>query len=465
MGNSSTLLEQAWERLQDSIIYYYDRPVGTVAACDPNVSALNYDQCFIRDFVSSALVFLLKGQTEIVRNFLIQTLKLQIKERQLEFLEPGRGLMPASFKVVHAKEEQVLKADFGDHAIGRVTPVDSCLWWMFLLRAYVKATGEISLAHQPDFQRGIRLIMELCLIARFDLYPTLLVPDGACAIDRRMGINGHPVEIQSLFFAALQAARELLLDNEQNSYTNQAVKHRLKPLAHHLRHHYWLDLERLNIIYRYKGEEYGEEALNQFNIYSNSIPYDQLSRWLPEGGGYLAGNLGPSLLDCRFFSAGNLMAVMASMTTIAQSQGIMKTFEQRWSDLIGQMPVKMCFPALKDRDWELLTGCDPKNRPWSYHNGGNWPVLLWMLTAAAIKTDRADLAKRAIAIAGDRLQKDEWPEYYDGKNGRLIGKEARKYQTWTISGFLLSELLIEDPHYLDWITFDPAPEVDGDGET
>jgi hypothetical protein len=129
------------------------------------------------------------------------------------------------------------------------------------------------------------------------------------------------------------------------------------------------------------------------------------------------------------------------------------------------MPVKMCFPALKDRDWELLTGCDPKNRPWSYHNGGNWPVLLWMLTAAAIKTDRADLAKRAIAIAGDRLQKDEWPEYYDGKNGRLIGKEARKYQTWTISGFLLSELLIEDPHYLDWITFDPAPEVDGDGET
>jgi glycogen debranching enzyme len=453
MIDENQLKEIARQALEESIIYYGDCPVGTVAAKDPSVEALNYDQCFIRDFVPCALVFLIDGKTEIVRHFLTQTLKLQIKERQLDFLEPGRGLMPASFKVTYNHEEQYLKADFGDHAIGRVTPVDSCLWWLFLLRAYVLATDEYSFAHTPECQKGIRLILELCLSARFDMYPTLLVPDGACMIDRRMGINGHPLEIQALFYTALRAAKELLLDNQENAKINQAVSNRLEPLVYHIRQHYWLDLERLNIIYRYKSEEYGEQALNLFNIYSDSIPYAQLSEWLPEDGGYLAGNLGPSQLDCRFFSLGNLVAILSSLTTEKQSQAIMNVIESRWEDLIGYMPMKICFPALRDRDWQVLTGCDPKNRVWSYHNGGNWPVLLWLLTAAAIKTGREEIAYKAIEIATRYLPKDEWAEYYDGRNGRLIGREARKYQTWTLAGFLLAKELIDRPSLLNLTIF------------
>ncbi len=457
MNKSTTLREhlneQAWQLLKNTIIYHHNQPIGTVAASDPTVEALNYDQCFIRDFVPCALVFLIRGNTEIVHNFLIQTLKLQIKEKQLDFLEPGRGLMPASFKVVADAGNQSLRADFGDHAIGRVTPVDSCLWWLFLLRAYVKVTGDYTLAHQPEFQKGIRLIMGLCLSARFDMYPTLLVPDGACMIDRRMGINGHPLEIQSLFYTALCAAQELLVNNAENADVNLAVTNRFQPLINHIRRHYWLDLERLNEIYRFKSEEYGEAALNQFNIYSDSIPYDQLSRWLTEDGGYLAGNLGPSHLDCRFFTVGNLMAILSGLASEQQSQKIMNAIAQRWEDLVGCMPMKICFPALKYRDWEILTGCDPKNRPWSYHNGGNWPVLLWMLTAAAYKTGRPELAEKAIEIAAARLEKDDWAEYYDGKNGRLVGKESRKYQTWSIAGFLLAEEILKNPDAIGFMTF------------
>lgn len=473
----SELRATAWQKLQDSIIYFQGEPVGTVAALDPHVEALNYDQCFIRDFISAALVFLAQGETQIVRNFLLQTLRLQIKEKQLDFLEPGRGLMPASFKVVHripsldqppaedqdaatatttaAEVEEELQADFGDHAIGRVTPVDSCLWWLFLLRAYVKATQDFGFCHTPECQRGIRLIMELCLSARFDMYPTLLVPDGACMIDRRMGINGHPLEIQSLFYMALRAAQELLLPNQANEKTYQAVVNRLKPLADHLRQHYWLDLDRLNVIYRYKGEEYGENVLNQFNIYAESVPYSQLGEWLPQEGGYFVGNLGPSQLDCRFFSLGNLMAILTGLATPDQAQKILNVIEVKWSDLVGYMPMKICFPALKGRDWEVLTGCDPKNRPWSYHNGGNWPVLMWLLVASAQVGQRSVLGQWALEAAGPRLMKDDWPEYYDGKNGRLIGKEARKLQAWTLSGFLLAHTYQEHPELVDWISFEP----------
>lgn len=458
MKTKSDLIKEAWQLLDRSVVHYGDRPVGTVAACDPSVEALNYDQCFVRDFVSSALVFLMSGKADIVRNFLVETLTLQGSEKQMDYFYAGRGLMPASFKVVTAEGRHYLVADFGEHAIGRVTPVDSCLWWIILLRAYVKATGDLDLAHQPEFQQGIIWILKLCLSDRFDMYPTLLVPDGAFMIDRRMGVDGHPLEIQVLFYAALQSARELLLPGGDRDIHIQIVNQRLSILNYHMRQYYWLDLQRLNNIYRYKGEEFGEAATNKFNVYPDSIP-EWVFHWMPDRGGYLAGNLGPARLDFRFFALGNLMAVVCSLTNAEESQQLMDLIEERWDDLVGKMPMKICYPAVTDQEWKYMTGCDPKNTPWSYHNGGNWPVLVWLLAAAAQKTGRPEIARRAIALAEERLSQDEWPEYYDGPKGRLIGRASRKYQTWTIAGYLLATEIMENPANINIFSFDEDPEM------
>ncbi|MBD2166027.1 glycoside hydrolase 100 family protein [Calothrix membranacea FACHB-236] len=449
--NTNSVTE-AWRRLENSVIFYRERPIGTLAACDSQTEALNYDQCFIRDFVISGLLFLTQGKVEIVRNFLVETLALQSHENQMDFFKPGPGLMPASFKVDIRDGQQVLTADFGEHAIGRVPPVDSCLWWIILLRAYVKATKDISLAHRQDFQQGIKLIFDFCLVHRFAMYPTMLVPDGAFMIDRRMGVYGNPLEIQVLFYAALLAASELILPDDSSVKYLQIVNRRLAALEYHVKEYYWIDINRLNEIYRYKGEQFGKEVANKFNIYPESIP-TWLTEWLPETGGYLAGNLGPSQLDFRFFALGNLMAILVSLASEQESLMIMNLIEERWHDLIGSMPMKICFPAIEGLEWKIVTGSDPKNRAWSYHNGGNWPVLLWLLVAAALKTGRVELADKAIDIAQSRLSQDQWPEYYDGKNGRLIGKEARKYQTWTISGLLMAKELVNNPAHLDLICY------------
>ncbi|MFM6198026.1 MAG: glycoside hydrolase 100 family protein, partial [Dolichospermum sp.] len=77
--------------------------------------------------------------------------------------------------------------------------------------------------------------------------------------------------------------------------------------------------------------------------------------------------------------------------------------------------------------------------------------------AVAVKTKKPELAQKAIEIAKSRLSADEWPEYYDGKKGRLIGKQARKYQTWTITGYLLAQELINHPDYLSLISFNELP--------
>ncbi|NJN86965.1 MAG: alkaline invertase [Leptolyngbyaceae cyanobacterium SL_7_1] len=450
---ADALIEAAHTALTDAIIYYQNQPVGTIAARDPAAEALNYDQCFVRDFVPSALFFLMQGQADIVRNFLIVSLELQSRERRLDCFQPGQGLHPASFKVVGEQETEYLVADFGEQAIARVAPVDSCFWWLILLRAYVKATEDWALAHRADFQMGIQLILQLCLEARFDLFPTLLVPDGSCMIDRRMGLSGHPLEIQTLFYAALRTAQELLLPEGTGVTYLQAVTTRLSHLTYHLRQYYWMDLQRLNEIYRYKGEQFGDGAMNRFNVYPDTIPA-WLVDWLTDHSGYFVGNLGPGQIDFRFFGLGNLMAVVVSLATAQQSQAITHLIEQQWQDLVGSMPFKICFPALAGQDWRTITGCDPKNIPWSYHNGGNWPVLLWFLTAATLKTGRADLAAKALDIAEKRLSIDQWAEYYDGRHGKLIGKEARKYQTWTIAAFLVSKTLLANPHHLSLISFE-----------
>ena len=114
--------EEAWKLLEKSIIYYQGRPIGTVAAQDPELKALNYDQCFIRDFVPCALVFLMHGRTEIVRNFLIETLAMQQNhDREMDCFAPGPGLMPASFKVEYEGDKEFIEADFGESALAKLT--------------------------------------------------------------------------------------------------------------------------------------------------------------------------------------------------------------------------------------------------------------------------------------------------------------------------------------------------------
>lgn len=146
------------------------------------------DQVFVRDFVPSALAFLMTGEHEIVRNFLLKTIHLQSLEKKIDQFKLGEGVMPASFKVNNnpTRKTETLMADFGESAIGRVAPVDSGFWWIILLRAYTKSTGDLSLSETPECQNGMRLILSLCLSEGFDTFPTLLCADGCSMIDRRM---------------------------------------------------------------------------------------------------------------------------------------------------------------------------------------------------------------------------------------------------------------------------------------
>lgn len=71
--------------------------------------------------------------------------------------------------------------------------------------------------------------------------------------------------------------------------------------------------------------------------------------------------------------------------------------------------------------------------------------FFFQLTVACIKMNRPGIAENAVKTAERRLSRDKWPEYYDTKRGRFIGKQARLYQTWSIAGYLVSKLLLANP--------------------
>ncbi|EOY19073.1 Alkaline/neutral invertase isoform 2 [Theobroma cacao] len=352
--------DEAWELLRDSMVYYCGSPIGTIAANDPTSSnVLNYDQVFIRDFIPSGIAFLLKGEYDIVRNFILHTLQLQSWEKTMDCHSPGQGLMPASFKVRtvpldgdDSATEEVLDPDFGEAAIGRVAPVDSGLWWIILLRAYGKCSGDLSVQERVDVQTGIKMILRLCLADGFDMFPTLLVTDGSCMIDRRMGIHGHPLEIQEICGPLLVVLQQL-------------ISHML----------YWIS-SKLN---------------------------GQI--WWP---------------TCHLRSATQLLKVGSGRS---------------------------------------LQAVIPRTRPWSYHNGGSWPTLLWQLTVACMKMNRPEIAAKAISVAEKRISRDKWPEYYDTKKARFIGKQSHLFQTWSIAGYLVAKLLLADPNAAKILTTEEDSEL------
>ncbi|RWR85949.1 putative alkaline/neutral invertase B isoform X1 [Cinnamomum micranthum f. kanehirae] len=486
---SHPMIAEAWEALRRSLVYFRGQPVGTIAALDHTEDALNYNQVFVRDFVPSALAFLINGEPEIVKNFILKTLRLQSWEKKIDRFMLGEGVMPASFKVLNdpVRNYETLIADFGESAIGRVAPVDSGFWWIILLRAYTKSTGDSSLADRPECQRGMKLILTMCLSEGFDTFPTLLCADGCCMIDRRMGVYGYPVEIQALFFMALRCALVLLRQDDDGKEFVERIVKRLHALSYHMRSYFWLDFKQLNDIYRYKTEEYSHTALNKFNVIPDSIP-DWVFDFMPTRGGYFIGNVSPARMDFRWFCLGNCVAILSSLATPEQSAAIMDLIEERWEELVGEMPLKVTYPAIESHEWRIVTGCDPKNTRWSYHNGGSWPVraphdgnealcslliltngsayvvvvhavLLWLLTAACIKTGRPQIARRAIDLAESRLLKDNWPEYYDGKLGRYVGKQARKFQTWSVAGYLVAKMMLEDPSHLGMVSLEEDKQM------
>ena len=56
----------------------------------------------------------------------------------------------------------------------------------------------------------------------------------------------------------------------------------------------------------------------------------------------------------------------------------------------------------------------------------------------------------------ERIHRDNWPDYYDGRKGDLIGRRSNLFQAWTATAYIITHKLMENPDRLrlfDALTF------------
>jgi hypothetical protein len=443
------------------------KPSKTDQSLD-NKPDLNYGEVFIRDNVPVMIYLLLVGKNEIVRHFLNTCLQLQGHQFQT------RGIFPTSF----IEANQTLVADYGQRAIGRVCSVDASLWWMILAYIYTQRTGDREWASSAPVQLGIQRFLGLILHPRFSEAPTLFVPDGAFMIDRPLDVWGNPLEIQVLLYGALLSAVGLLQisqvppargflgsslfrpkaafgfsDQPDPDQQIQALAWIVR-LRRYLLKNYWVTSKAVQTLRRRPTEQYGDDVMNEYNIQTETIPH-WLQDWLGEQGGYLIGNIRTGRPDFRFFTLGNCLGCLFDVISPQQQRSLFSLIRHNRTDLLAQMPLRICHPPLDDGDWRKKTGYDRKNLPWCYHNAGHWPCLHWFLVAAILRHQQCYAQSEAETAANNsmledsyqlllrRLPQQNWSEYFDGPTGVWVGQQARFYQTWTIVGMLLVHHLLK----------------------
>jgi beta-fructofuranosidase len=444
---------RAQEHFERTLVQAAGQVVGSVAALEhPRSSdAANYGEVFLRDNVPVMVYLLLQGRYDVVRHFLTVCLDLQSSTYQT------RGVFPTSF----VEQDGQLIADYGQRSIGRITSVDASLWWPVLCWMYVRRSGDQSFGASQKVQRGVQLLLDLVLHPTFEGTPVLFVPDCAFMIDRPMDVWGAPLEVEVLLYGCLRSCCQLMelarRDNMSRLLDQRLVLTRqwLHDLRSFLLKHYWVTSKTMQVLRRRPTEQYGEDQHeNEFNVQPQVIP-PWLQDWLENRGGYLIGNMRTGRPDFRFYSLGNALACLFGLLTAPQQRALFRLVLHNRQHLMAQMPMRICHPPLDREEWSNKTGSDPKNWPWSYHNGGHWPSLLWYLGAAVLLHEERHPEADVLLMSQTRtmveecywsqlnqLPRQQWAEYFDGPTGTWVGQQARTYQTWTIVGFLLLHHLL-----------------------
>ncbi|MFN5194622.1 MAG: glycoside hydrolase 100 family protein [Cyanobacteriota bacterium] len=444
---------RAQEHFERTLVQAAGQLVGSVAALEhPRSSdAANYGEVFLRDNVPVMVYLLLQKRYEVVRHFLTVCLDLQSSTYQT------RGVFPTSF----VEQNGLLIADYGQRSIGRITSVDASLWWPVLCWMYVRRSGDQAFGASQKVQRGVQLLLDLVLHPTFEGTPVLFVPDCAFMIDRPMDVWGAPLEVEVLLYGCLRSCCQLMelarRDNMSRLLDQRLVLTRqwLHDLRSFLLKHYWVTSKTMQVLRRRPTEQYGEhQHENEFNVQPQVIP-PWLQDWLENRGGYLIGNMRTGRPDFRFYSLGNALACLFGLLTAPQQRALFRLVLHNRQHLMAQMPMRICHPPLDREEWANKTGSDPKNWPWSYHNGGHWPSLLWYLGAAVLLHEQRHPEADVLLMSQTRtmveecywsqlnqLPRQQWAEYFDGPTGTWVGQQARTYQTWTIVGFLLLHHLL-----------------------
>ena len=136
----------------------------------------------------------------------------------------------------------------------------------------------------------------------------------------------------------------------------------------------------------------------------------------------------------RFDTFGNLLAIG---TGIANKPKKRKIISYIFNNNINKPVPLMClYPVVRkrDKDWEPIYAF--KERPYTYHNGGIWPMITGFWIYILCKNGYQKRAEKELQALAEHLKKNNYNfhEYFHGKTGKPMG---RNYQAWSAAGYII----------------------------
>lgn len=394
------------EQTTNEIREAYARALDVLRACSSPAGFLaspsdvdNYARVWARDGVITGLAALVSGEPDLIKT-LRQTLET------LASYQGPHGEIPSNVST------DGRKVSYG-HLVGRV---DAVLWYVIGVCAYIRTT------HDTHFQETMRSSVEKALFLagcwEYNTRGLIYTPLSGNWADEYVQ-HGYVLADQALYVLALQRAGDV--------FAHSIWSEKATLLRELLALNYWPRSALVDDPRIYHPHAYRVQA-------SQGEPAYWLSTFSPSGYTTTFDGLAHAL---------TLLAEIGSHDQRKQAEEYVERLEQE----TGSALLPAFWPVIQPGDsaWTALEANhlygQLKNQPYTYHNGGLWPVLTGLYAVGLTRYGYLQRARRLLgALAAANAQgRDgstwDFAEYHHGQTHEPMGT---RHAAWSAAATILA---------------------------
>lgn len=316
----------------------------------------------------------------------------------------ANGQVPANVRIDDATPDY--------SGVGGICSIDSGLWVIVALHAYIRKTGDMEFL--ATHTRAMHRVMQWLCALDSNNDGLLEIPEAGDWTDL-FGRSYHVLYDEVLWYRAL-VAYSRLLELLREFDTAADFLRRSQALRSRILDHFWPTTRTT----------------------PGQVPHFARSQSAVGDARYLLAEITPFGFNWRCDVLGNIQAFIANVIDVERAR---TAFKFMWGVGVNDpYPVVNLYPAVQsgDPDWRPYYTVNLLNLPGHYHNGGIWPFIGGMWVRFIHRLGLHDIAcqelhKLALLNKLGRDQEWEFNEWVHSRTGRPMGK---CFQAWSASSFI-----------------------------
>ncbi|MFT7616305.1 MAG: glycogen debranching enzyme [Candidatus Woesearchaeota archaeon] len=380
-------------------------PFGFSASTEKYV---NYHSIWARDHSVCVLGALATDDEQLIRtakNGILFLLQKQI----------DHGQVPSYIELENKKKV------YG--GLGAITSIDSNMWVVIAAALLYKRTKDKRFVNKTNMQRYEKLYR---LFKAFDSNDCGLIEvhragDWADVFDRTY----HVLYDECLYYHALRALHYLFSQKQTPQHIKRAnwTKRRATRVKRKINETMWIT------------------QTNKEKIRDEYMIYNKISKTFP----FYVSHLEPFKLDWlhHFDTLGNCLTILTGIASPVRRENIISY--TLTNNVNKPFPLTALYPPVmpQDKGWQGIY--ELKERPFTYHNGGIWPMITGFWIASLIKAGKKLTAKSELKQFAKLLAKDKYIffEYNHGQTAKPMG---RTEQAWSAAGYIIAYACVHNKY-------------------